>query len=189
MRRTHDSESEIHLPRDKGYRVISRENRGTRNIPNASTTSGTTCFRRIWTRWNLGFHAADRGEVQPGQKFRHPHGGEPRAGIHEKLYHRRLAADGFIDEFDRTRKHAEETACDPQGKDRFHATCCEETATDRVLVSSAAFWCMVETIVFLAAVFIGPCAANAHLMHDVLLGKMLGYTILFLIVSIVLTAS
>lgn len=98
-------------------------------------------------------------------------------------------ADGFIDEFDRTRKHAEETACDPQGKDRFHATCCEETATDRVLVSSAAFWCMVETIVFLAAVFIGPCAANAHLMHDVLLGKMLGYTVLFLIVSIVLTAS
>lgn len=34
---------------------------------------------------------AHAGEVQTGQKFRHPHRGQPCAGTHQRLYHRRLA--------------------------------------------------------------------------------------------------
>lgn len=50
----------------------------------------------------MGFYAADAGEVQTGQKFRHPHRGQPCAGTHQRLYHRRLARlwDDFTDEFD-----------------------------------------------------------------------------------------
>lgn len=40
----------------------------------------------------MGFHAADAGQVQADQELRHPHRGQPRAGTHQRLYRRRLAA-------------------------------------------------------------------------------------------------
>ena len=58
---------------------------------------------------------------------------------------------------------------------------------DRVTISSTAFWCMVETLVSLGAAFACTCAANLHFMHSALLWKMLGCTVLFLVVSIALT--
>lgn len=58
---------------------------------------------------------------------------------------------------------------------------------DRVIISTTAFWCMVETIIFLLAAFICTCAANAQFMHSVMLWKTLGYTAGALAVCIALT--
>ena len=58
---------------------------------------------------------------------------------------------------------------------------------DRVVISTTAFWCMVETVIFLLAAFICTCMANARFIHSVMLWKMLGYTAGFLALCIVLT--
>lgn len=60
-------------------------------------------------------------------------------------------------------------------------------AKDRVVISTVSFWCMIEVIIFLLAVLVCTCAANARFIHDVMLWKMLGYTVGFLIASIILT--
>lgn len=58
---------------------------------------------------------------------------------------------------------------------------------DRVAISTTAFWCMIETIIFLLAAFICTCMANARFIHSVTLWKMLGYTAGFLVLCIGLT--
>ena len=75
--------------------------------------------------------------------------------------------------------------------DRLESECARMvgrlSGDDRVTISSTAFWCMVETLVSLGAAFASTCAANQHFMHSALLWKMLGCTVLFLVVSIALT--
>ena len=58
---------------------------------------------------------------------------------------------------------------------------------DRVIVSTAVFWCMMETLVFLLAAFICTCMVNAQFIHCILLWKMLGGTAGFLLLCIGLT--
>ena len=58
---------------------------------------------------------------------------------------------------------------------------------DRVLISPTAFWCMIETVIFLLAAFICTCMANARFIHSVILWKVLGYTAGFLVLCIGLT--
>lgn len=58
---------------------------------------------------------------------------------------------------------------------------------DRVVVSTTAFWCMIETVIFLLAAFICTCMANARFIHSVMLWKMNGYTAGFLVLCIGLT--
>lgn len=60
-------------------------------------------------------------------------------------------------------------------------------ANDRVLISAAAFWCMVEAIISLAAAFVCTCMANSQFIHSLMLWKILGYTAVFLVLCIVLT--
>lgn len=60
-------------------------------------------------------------------------------------------------------------------------------AHDRVLISATAFWCMIVTIISLAAAFVCTCAANASFIHNALLWEMLGCTAAFLVVCVVLT--
>ena len=90
-RRNHDSKSEIHLPRDKRHQVyhggIEEQETSRAHIP----CQGQPAAARSGRHGDMGFHAADAGEVQTGQKFRHPHRGQPRAGAHEGLHYRRLA--------------------------------------------------------------------------------------------------
>lgn len=61
------------------------------------------------------------------------------------------------------------------------------SANDRVLISATAFWCMVEAIISLAAAFVCTCAANARLIHSILLWEVLGCTAAFLVVCVTLT--
>lgn len=61
------------------------------------------------------------------------------------------------------------------------------SAGNRVIISSTAFWCMIEALIFLAAAFICICAANVHLLHSVWLWKLLGSFVVFLAVCIALT--
>ena len=61
------------------------------------------------------------------------------------------------------------------------------SANDRVLISATAFWCMVEAIISLAAAFVCTCTANARPIHNTLLWEILGCTIAFLVVCVVLT--
>ena len=58
---------------------------------------------------------------------------------------------------------------------------------DRIIISSTAFWCMIEVIVSLLAAFACTCMANAKFIHSLMLWKVLGYTAGFLVVCIVLT--
>lgn len=58
---------------------------------------------------------------------------------------------------------------------------------DRVVISTTAFWCMIETVIFLLAAFICTCMANAQFIHSVILWKVLGYTAGFLVLCIGLT--
>lgn len=58
---------------------------------------------------------------------------------------------------------------------------------DRVVISTTAFWCMVEVVIFLLAAFICTCMANARFIHSVMLWKVLGYTAGFLVLCIGLT--
>lgn len=58
---------------------------------------------------------------------------------------------------------------------------------DRVVISTTAFWCMVEAVIFLLAAFICTCMANARFIHSVMLWKMLGGTAGFLLLCIGLT--
>ncbi len=75
--------------------------------------------------------------------------------------------------------------------DRLESECARMvgrlSGDDRVTISSTAFWCMVETLVSLGAAFACTCDANLHFMHSALIWKMLGCTVLFLVVSIALT--
>lgn len=61
------------------------------------------------------------------------------------------------------------------------------SANNRVPVSATAFWCMIETIIFLLTAFICICVANEHFIHDPMLWKILGYTATPLVVCIALT--
>ena len=61
------------------------------------------------------------------------------------------------------------------------------SVNDRVLISATAFWCMVETIIFLAAAFVCTCMTNSQFIHSIMLWKILGYTAGFLALCIVLT--
>ena len=61
------------------------------------------------------------------------------------------------------------------------------SVNDRVFVSVTAFWCMVEAIISLAAAFVCTCTANARPIHNTLLWEILGCTIAFLVVCVVLT--
>ena len=58
---------------------------------------------------------------------------------------------------------------------------------DRVVISTTAFWCIVEVVIFLLAAFICTCMANARFIHSVMLWKVLGYTAGFLVLCIGLT--
>ncbi len=58
---------------------------------------------------------------------------------------------------------------------------------DRVVISTTAFWCMMETVVFLLAAFVCTCMANARFIHSATFWKMLGCTVGFLVLCITLT--
>lgn len=58
---------------------------------------------------------------------------------------------------------------------------------DRVVISTTAFWCMVEVIVSLLFAFICTCMANAKFIHSLMLWKILGYSAGLLVVCIALT--
>ena len=58
---------------------------------------------------------------------------------------------------------------------------------DRVVISTTAFWCMVEVIVSLLFAFICTCMANARFIHSLMLWKILGYSAGLLAVCIALT--
>ena len=76
-------------------------------------------------------------------------------------------------------------------EDRMESECSKLigrlSAGNRVIISSTAFWCMIEALIFLAAAFICICAANVHLLHSVWLWKLLGSFVVFLAVYIALT--
>ena len=58
---------------------------------------------------------------------------------------------------------------------------------DRVVISTTAFWCMIEVIIFLLAAFICTCMTNAEIIHSLMLWKVLGYSAGFLVVCVALT--
>lgn len=58
---------------------------------------------------------------------------------------------------------------------------------DRVVISSTAFWCMVDVIVSLLLAFICTFMANARLMHSLMLWKVLGCSAGLLVLSVTLT--
>ena len=58
---------------------------------------------------------------------------------------------------------------------------------DRVVISSTAFWCMVDVIVSLLLAFICTFMANARLMHSLMLWKVLGCSAALLVLSVTLT--
>lgn len=58
---------------------------------------------------------------------------------------------------------------------------------NRIVISSTAFWCMIEVIVSLLAAFVCICMANAKFIHSLMLWKVLGYTAGFLVVCLALT--
>lgn len=58
---------------------------------------------------------------------------------------------------------------------------------DRVVISATAFWCMIEVIVSLLAAFACICMANAEFIHSLMLWKVLGYSVGFLVVCVALT--
>lgn len=58
---------------------------------------------------------------------------------------------------------------------------------DRVVISTTAFWCMVEVIVSLLFAFICTCMANAKFIHSLMLWKILGYSATLLVICIALT--
>ena len=58
---------------------------------------------------------------------------------------------------------------------------------NRIVISSTAFWCMIEVIVSLLAAFVCICMTNAEFIHSLMLWKVLGYTAGFLVVCIALT--
>ena len=60
-------------------------------------------------------------------------------------------------------------------------------ANDRVLISATVFWCMIVTIISLAAAFICTCMANSQFIHSIMLWKIFGYTAGFLVLCIALT--
>lgn len=58
---------------------------------------------------------------------------------------------------------------------------------DRVVVSSTAFWCMVDVIVSLLFAFIFTFMANARLIHSLMLWKVLGCSSALLVICVALT--
>ena len=60
-------------------------------------------------------------------------------------------------------------------------------ANDRVFVSATVFWCMIVTIISLAAAFICTCMANSQFIHSIMLWKIFGYTAGFLVLCVALT--
>lgn len=58
---------------------------------------------------------------------------------------------------------------------------------DRIVISSTAFWCMIEVIIFLAAAFVCTCMANGQFIHSPLLWKILGCMAGSLTACIILT--
>lgn len=58
---------------------------------------------------------------------------------------------------------------------------------DRVVISTTAFWCLIEAVIFLLAAFICTCMANALFIHSAMLWKMLGCMAGFLVLCIGLT--
>lgn len=58
---------------------------------------------------------------------------------------------------------------------------------NRVVISTTAFWCMVEVIVSLLFAFICTCMANAKFIHSLMLWKILGCSAGLLAVCIALT--
>lgn len=58
---------------------------------------------------------------------------------------------------------------------------------DRVVISTTAFWCMIEVIIFLLVAFICTCMANVRFIHSLMLWKILGYSAGLLAVCIALT--
>lgn len=58
---------------------------------------------------------------------------------------------------------------------------------DRVVISTTAFWCMVEVIVSLLFAFICTFMANARLIHSLMLWKILGCSAALLVICIALT--
>ena len=58
---------------------------------------------------------------------------------------------------------------------------------DRIVISTTAFWCMIEMIIFLLAAFACICMANAKFIHSLMLWKVLGYTAGFFVVCVALT--
>lgn len=58
---------------------------------------------------------------------------------------------------------------------------------DRMVISSTAFWCMIDVIVSLSLAFILTFMANARLMHSLMLWKVLGCSAGLLVLSVTLT--
>lgn len=58
---------------------------------------------------------------------------------------------------------------------------------DRMVVSSTAFWCMVDVIVSLSLAFIFTFMANARLIHSLMLWKVLGCSSALLVICVALT--
>lgn len=58
---------------------------------------------------------------------------------------------------------------------------------NRVVISTIAFWCMVEVIVSLLFAFICTFMANARFIHSLMLWKILGYSAALLVICIALT--
>lgn len=58
---------------------------------------------------------------------------------------------------------------------------------DRIVISSTAFWCVIEVTIFLAAAFVCTCMANSQFIHSPLLWKTLGCMAVSLTVCIILT--
>lgn len=58
---------------------------------------------------------------------------------------------------------------------------------NRVVISTTAFWCMVEVIVSLLFAFICTFMANARLIHSLMLWKILGCSAALLVICIALT--
>lgn len=58
---------------------------------------------------------------------------------------------------------------------------------DRMVISSTAFWCMIDVIVSLSLAFILTFMANARLTHSLMLWKVLGCSAALLVICIALT--
>ena len=89
-RRNHDSKGEIHLPWDKRHQLYYGRVEEQETPRTHLSCQGQFAAARSGRYWNMGLHAADAGQVQEDQKFRHPHRGQPRTGTYERLYHHRL---------------------------------------------------------------------------------------------------